>query len=162
MRGCERFWRPPATIQGRGHLRVVHARFGHQTGPRIEYRRCSYTARRLSGAFPRSARRLARLEPSFRLDKRVTLTNPNLRPVIRATTIDGTPNGSALPMQLRLQRWPSRRERGIAQSRFCGRFCNTALVHLLQFIVWATWLLHSIRTRRIRTLQERLARGCVP
>jgi hypothetical protein len=95
----------------------------------------SFHGPEVSGAFPCSGRWLARPKPSCRLDKGVTVTNPSLRSVMRATMIDGTPNGPALPMQSRLRGCPSRKERRTGQSRFCGRFCNTALARILQFIV---------------------------
>lgn len=81
-----------------------------------------------SGALPRSGPRLARPEPSCGIDKRVTFKNPSLRPVMRATTIDGIPNAPAPPIQSRLRGRPLRRERGTRNLDFCGLFCNIALV----------------------------------
>ena len=85
------------------------------------------------------------------------LQEPESRAGKRATTIDGTRNAPALAMQSRLRGCPSRRERGTRNFDFEGASTASRSHASCNSSLRATWSLHSIRTRRIRTLGEHFA-----
>ena len=86
---CERFWRPLATRLGARLPWFVDARFGHQTGSRIEYRRgASAAARRQVCSFAHDDGWRGQ-RPLCGLDKRVTFKNPSLGPVSAPPRLTG-------------------------------------------------------------------------